>query len=211
MFSPIHSLLLGMQRALLDAVTPQLRAVILESNSKEKIQSFLFYYDGEITGELFDLASIASTEASCSLDYSTNEQILRLDYPQKIPAKGRFAYLRYESNPSSFPIESYIELLDKAPLMAFFLLGVQQALLGRVTPNLRSVTVDVNNSSKILSIFLFYHGEISHTSNELAQSIVQTLKSIFPVFEINKSILRVDYPEKIPKLGKRYAYARKED
>lgn len=67
-------------------------------DSSSNAQQFFFYYDGEITDELFDLASVACTEGSCYLPYLCEDEILRLDSPKSIPQVGAYAYLRYESN-----------------------------------------------------------------------------------------------------------------
>jgi len=93
-------LLLSMQRALAGIIAPELRAVIVNLDQQNKKTTFCFYYDGEITDELYDLASCASTEAIAAFppDYSSEEKITRLDFPNEIPEQnGKFAYLRKES------------------------------------------------------------------------------------------------------------------
>ncbi|PWU15455.1 MAG: hypothetical protein C5B45_02575 [Chlamydiae bacterium] len=96
--------LLATQHALLSVVTPELRAVVIDVCKKEKLLYMCFYYEGEISEENLDLWQCAITEASdlepdCVLD----DRIKRLDYPQEIPSRGRYAYLRKEpslSNPN---------------------------------------------------------------------------------------------------------------
>lgn len=87
-----------MQGALLGAVVPALRAVIVDVDIDGEILFFSFFYGGEVTDELFDLASVACTEASAHFpEYFVEDRIERLDFPQKIPfTEGRYAYLRKE-------------------------------------------------------------------------------------------------------------------
>jgi hypothetical protein len=90
--------LLCTQRALLRAVTPQLRAVVVDLDNDEIVFYIRFYYDREVSDEEIDLWQCAITEASAGLDpiYDLDNDIIRLDFPEKIPAKGRYAYLRKE-------------------------------------------------------------------------------------------------------------------
>ena len=90
--------LISAQRALLGAVAPSLRAVTLDLDTKKKHLTVCFFYDGEINDELFELASCAITEiiADFTPDFSLDDQIVRLDYPQKIPVQGRLVYNRKE-------------------------------------------------------------------------------------------------------------------
>ena len=46
--------LLATQRALLGEVTPNLRAVIIDLDSKNRSAKIFFYYQGEISEEVFD-------------------------------------------------------------------------------------------------------------------------------------------------------------
>lgn len=92
--------LLSIQRALLGIVIPELRAVsvVLEGNSK--VLNVSFYYDCEITEEIYDLSSCAITEVIADFppDYllDIKENIIYLKYPNKILLKGTFAYFRKE-------------------------------------------------------------------------------------------------------------------
>ncbi len=97
-FSKLERALLCMQIALLGAVKPALRAVIADVDVDTKTLYYFFFYDGEISDELMDLASVAGCEASANLsEYFTYNTIERVDYPQKIPfTRGKYAYLRKE-------------------------------------------------------------------------------------------------------------------
>ncbi|MBS0619888.1 MAG: hypothetical protein JSS61_00305 [Verrucomicrobia bacterium] len=100
----ITDALLATQRALLDVVTPELRAVVVGIDNN-KIEFYIrFYYDGKVSAELIDVWSSAIAEASAGLDpfYGLDEGIERLDFPNKIPVPegGRFAYSRMEKRQS---------------------------------------------------------------------------------------------------------------
>jgi hypothetical protein len=94
---PLSYAKLAAQNALLGAVVHELRAVSIDIELKTKKFSVYFYYDGEISDELFDLASVAITEMSADLsEYELDDHIERLDFPDKIPIRGHLVYLRKE-------------------------------------------------------------------------------------------------------------------
>jgi hypothetical protein len=90
--------LLSVQSALLQVVTPELRAVVVDICKEDWLFYIHFYYEGEASEKLIDLWECAITEASAALgpDCVLNAGVARLDYPQQIPLHGRFAYLREE-------------------------------------------------------------------------------------------------------------------
>lgn len=89
--------LLAMQNALLGVVTPELRAVVLDVNPDTQLLYIRFYYDGDVSEELIDLWDCAITEASADLGADVlDDGIERIDFPNKIPFRGRYAYLRKE-------------------------------------------------------------------------------------------------------------------
>ncbi len=92
--------LLATQNALLQAVTPELRAVIVDVCQEKQLLYIRFYYDGEVAENLVDLWQCAITEASAGLgpDCLLDDGVERLDYPQEIPFRGRYAYLRREAD-----------------------------------------------------------------------------------------------------------------
>lgn len=96
-FSELEYALICMQNALLGAIVPELRAVTVDIDVETKTLFYFFFYDGEISDKLFDLASVASAEASAHMSaYFVDDNIIRLDFPQKIPVRGSYAYLRKE-------------------------------------------------------------------------------------------------------------------
>ncbi len=113
--------LLAVQNALLDVVTPELRAVIVDI-CKEADQFYLhFYYDGEVSEKLIDLWQCATTEASADLgpDCLLDDGVERLDYPQEIPIRGRYAYLRREPNQPARWYSSKTSIFIKREIVDF--------------------------------------------------------------------------------------------
>ena len=94
----LSDVLLATQRALLGVITQELRAVIVDLDNEKNVVYIRFYYHGEISEELIDLWDCAITEviAAMDLEYVLDQGIERLDYPQKIPVRGRYAYRRKE-------------------------------------------------------------------------------------------------------------------
>jgi len=91
--------LIYLQKALLGAVTKELRAVTANIEDETTVQ-VSFFCDGDIpTESLFSWENVIEKLNSwippnCAL----KAHIERLDYPQKIPVSGRYAYLRKEQN-----------------------------------------------------------------------------------------------------------------
>lgn len=92
--------LLATQGALLDEVTPELRAIVVDVCKEEKLLYMRIYYEGEASEKRIDLWDCIITEASAALgpDCVLDNEVERLDYPQEIPLRGRYAYLRREPN-----------------------------------------------------------------------------------------------------------------
>ncbi|PWJ94657.1 MULTISPECIES: hypothetical protein [Mesorhizobium] len=92
-------LLLSVQRALLGAVSPNLRAVICGWAGVEIKLRFVF--DGEIAEENLDDVRIVGAEVAADFPapWTTSEDVARLDYPHDIRpgALDLWAYLRKES------------------------------------------------------------------------------------------------------------------
>ncbi len=210
----IEYALLSAQRALLDVITPELRAVVVDVCPDDDLMYMYFYYDGEVSEKLIDLWQCATAEASaplgpvCFLDYD----VVRLDYPAEIPLRGCFAYLRKEpgENGLRFPLK-----LEERPkcecLVADALLAVQSAMLGVVTPELRSVVVDAPQGEHFLYVRFYYDGEVSQELIDLWQrAILETRMDFGPEYQLDGAVERVDYPQEVPFRG-RFAYFRKED
>lgn len=93
---PVVYARLSLQRALLGAITPNLKAVCIDVDKKTKKLFISFFYDGEITDEFFDIASTAMAEVDVPGYYELDEKIEKLDFPEKIPSRGHLVYLQQE-------------------------------------------------------------------------------------------------------------------
>ena len=94
--NPLTYARLSLQRALLGVVTPNLRAVYIDVDEKAKKLFISFFYDGEISDELFDITSTAIAEVDVPEYHELDDHIERLDFPKKIPSRGHLVYLRKE-------------------------------------------------------------------------------------------------------------------
>ncbi len=88
------------------------------------------------------------------------------------------------------------------------LLSVQKALLGAVTPSLRSVNVswDMNR----IDIYFVYDGEISDMDCEEAECAATEVLANFPDNIVETHHIRCDYPKRTPAVGKQVVFRRKE-
>jgi len=181
---------LAVQSALVDAVTFQLRAAIVDVYEYEL--HLFFFYDGYIDEKLQDLLECASTEASTAFppDFSLRSTIDRLDYPMPIPILGKLAYLRHE------------KMCRSAALLA-----MSQALIGKISPNLRAAKINWNDS--VIDLLFYYHGEIAELEKDLANSVAVEFTERFPSYQINLEMIRSDYPHAISPVGE-WAYLKQE-
>ena len=206
--SPIHSILLYLQSALANCVTPELRAITLDIDEKKSLRILRFFYDTEITWELEDHVSTLMVEVESSFE------VIQLDSSKPIPTQvKKLAYLRYEETLPKFERdkESRAFLLKEGFLHnAVFRLDMQQALLGRVTPALRHVSVAANPSKKQLIAHFIYDGKISALNCELASAAIQDSRISFADYEMESFIERVDYPNEMTHRGQCLAYWRQE-
>ena|SRR5579871_3113997 len=94
--------ILSLNRALLDAVFPQLRAAKIQWDNK-KVHLF-FYYDGEISEDDHESLECVATEVISDFPSLALEiDITRCDYPTRIPQSDAsniaFVYSRKEKKP----------------------------------------------------------------------------------------------------------------
>ncbi len=87
---------LSIQRALLDAVTKNLRR--LSFIVSENLITLYFFYDGEpseiekeLTGDI-----AAEVISDFEMPYNIDCQMLRVDFPNKIKSQGRIVFSRFE-------------------------------------------------------------------------------------------------------------------
>ena len=207
----LNYLLLSTQQALLDAIVPELRAVTVDFDEIKKEISLHFYYDCEVNDRLFDLASCTSAEIDMNPEYpyfcTLNEDIaISLPYPQPIPDQGYLVFLR---NEPSFPMFTKKinkdQLKTKRPIIAL-LLVMQEALLGKVTPALQVVTVDVNPKEKELFFYFEYDSPISDEDRNLACCAAKEASASFPGYTFHSLIQPIGESNQ---KGERAAYLRK--
>jgi len=208
MVSPIYDYLLSLQLGLGSCVVPELRAVTAELNSLIGSQiTPYFFYDSEITDKITEQVQQAMEE----VDESFPEQIKQVKYPQKIPIRGVLAYLRYEPILPQITKENRSFLLKEGfPPQSVFRLDMQEALLGKVTPELRHVSVAVDPLRKKLFAHLIYDGKISDLNRHLAQTAIQDSRISLPEYEMDSLIEQVDFPSDFTCRGNWLAYWRRE-
>ncbi|HSX11343.1 MAG TPA: hypothetical protein VLF94_06495 [Chlamydiales bacterium] len=215
MLLPVYSLLSSLQGALANCVTPELRAIAFNVDKKKQGVVFSFYYDAEITYEIEDRVSTLLVEvSSCSNELELcGHEVVYLDSSKPIPSQEGFAFLRYENRLPKFTREkeSKVFLLDGGySHLAVFGIDMQQALLGRITSDLRYIGLNAEANKKKLTAQFVYDGEISELNRQLATTAIQDSRISFPDFEMESLIERVDYPNDFVARGKLLAYWRQE-
>jgi hypothetical protein len=214
MLPSLYVLLLSLQEAVANFVTPELRAIEFVVIEKKRGVFLRFFYDSEITEEINDLVSTLTVEVDT---YSTElvflgYEVIHLDSSKPNPIQGDLAFLRYERIMPKFERKNYGFLLKEKdyPQYAIYLLDMQQSLLGRITPALRHVGIDINPERKRLVAHFIYDGEISEFDQQLAISAIEDSRASFFEYEMESFIERIDYPGEMHHYGKFLAYWRQE-
>lgn len=212
MISTIYDTLLILQGSLANCVIPTLRAIALDIDRKKRKILILFYYDKENVYELEDFVSTLLVEVDTYAEqYSQHYEILQLDLPKKIPSHDKFAFLRYEPILPEIKRENRLFLLqENFPHLSIFRLDMQEALLGKVSPALRYVSVGIDTNKRKLIAHFIYDGEISELNYKLAAAAIQDSRISFPDYEMDSLIERVDYPNDFQHQGNSLAYWRQE-
>lgn len=92
------SAILSLNKALWGEVSPSLRAARILWN-EEKVRVY-FFYDGEISENDWESAECVATEVIADFpEHKLEVDILRWDYPRKIPNEGELVYCRKEGLP----------------------------------------------------------------------------------------------------------------
>lgn len=94
----ILNILCSVQRALLEHITSNLRAVDVIIHNTQFFE-IVFYYNNEISEDEEELSSLTETEFMSDFpppDYEIKRTMTILAYPNKIPKNGFFVYKRYE-------------------------------------------------------------------------------------------------------------------
>jgi len=205
--------LLAMQSALFSEITSELRAVDVNVDNENRIFYADFYYTDEASEKMLDLWDCIICEASAHFTYHVEQSINRLDYPQSIPLKGRYAYMRKESifNPANIePIfdKKIIDIMKKMPLKtlellpfefltqlnlsqnAYLRLITQEALLGQVEPNLREISLEWMND--FLFVHFYYDENITISNEESVENVMNHIKSyMHPKAYLEKRVIPI--------------------
>jgi hypothetical protein len=198
----LFDLIYSIQRALLQNVTPNLRAVYAFIENDTYV--IIFYYDHTLSEDEEELASLTETGLIADFPYSqTRSTIEVIPYPEKIPQKGFCVYQRYEEDCSFASYDSNDEIKEQEKTlfsqypMSILFHGAQKALLGNITPNLRYVSVNKENEPK--EMIFCYDQSLSEKEKELFKNA--STKFISEIPEANCRIEIVPYPKYVPKKG----------
>ena len=172
---------------------------------------------GEISEELFDIASSASAEVEPEpgTGYYTwnNDFVVQYNYPKPIPFQGGLAYLRKERD---MPLPTFHFLPRETCIPESYLAyTTQQGLLGRVIPSLRAVIVGVNEETKTLEFYFFYNEPVTEEMRQLSLEAIRVAAQAFSaeykeVYRVQTSIECLPWPARITGVGQRYVFERME-
>jgi hypothetical protein len=189
--------LLCVQRSLLDAVTENLRAVVIDLYETRLCLSLDFYYDGAVPEQDIE-------RWSCAIPFTG-------------PSKngGYLAFLRWEPGETKVDPANVFRIHQEKKIAdvpeAYALLAANNALLGKVSPELRAVTVAVPSDSKLLRVCFFYDGEARAEMLQLWEKAASEMCTrMGNEYSCDTQITRVDFPQKITIPQGRIAYFRKE-
>ncbi len=176
-------ILVSAQGALFECVTPNLRAVYIDTQNNS-IETRCYYNDPPDEGEI-ELISLANTYFVSDFSEPGSVkpfQIINIRYPNTISDLGYCVFFRYE--PSEIKFSSYLKPIppdilttrDLAPI--FRLLGI--ALLGRITSNLKAVAFSLSDSN-VLEVEFYYATIPSALELELFNAVsAEVLKACPP-------------------------------
>lgn len=155
----------------------KLRAVHFALNSLSKKFSFFFFFDGEWTSADEASAKVFVEDAKKQFfpEYEGNNYLARYDKPEKIPEIGECVYSsQHEIEAERAKLRwSLINWLEDA---------TRRALIGRITPNLVSLSATVNELKNSLHFCFCFDGEISDSDFANAQRIAQYPHQFWPDF-----------------------------
>lgn len=93
----------------------------------------------------------------------------------------------------------------------YALLSMQAALLREVTPELRAVSIDLDQNEMLMHAYFYCDKEISEKQLDTWQCVTtEASASMLPRFILEPKIERLDYPRQIPLKGY-FIYLRKEE
>jgi len=181
----------SIQRALLGAVTENLRAVTVKILATEL--ELFFYYESKPTEKEIDLSQVVATEVfSDFIDVSIEEHQILLPLSQPIPTtnENMLVYYRYEGNYKN----KNKNLYDDETLKSIYFAS-QQALLGGVTINIRAVSVTFID--KNIYLYFYYDKEPIKEEVNLSEIIMQNILINFEGVKGNVKRFVIPEPERI--------------
>lgn len=182
-----------------------LRAVQVDIDIVKKKLYFWFFFHERATASNRKRAKevIQKIKKQFNPKFTHEGYMVQHDFPKQIPVYGAFAYLR--EGEKEVPEQN--NLLD-APVIYLFFQVVHEALIGRIKPHLRAVKIDVNEFKKNFHFWFYYDEALSEEDRLISKAIVDYSR-VWPNFSYVVEIERLDYPHKIPHIG-RYIYRRHE-
>jgi len=198
--------LLSMKRAFLGMITPSLRAVTVNLDFVEKTFFSHFYYDGTVTDDLLDLTSYALCEASDC--WNCMDVIIQWDAPKPIPLHTHFAYLRRELGRVP-PKIAFLPRSADCPIKSYAAYALQQGLLSRTVPSLRSALIAADENTETLHFYFYYDKPILEELRSLSQEAADAARRAFS--EKYKYFINIEYlsdSDPYPKIDASPVYVR---
>ena len=224
-FFILENLPLLSQYALLGNVRPNLRAVKTGASLNCGMIYLWFYFDGVISDEDRKIAEIIGNKVISSLgpEFHLELNIDRLDAPEPIPSIGDYAYERGESpfrdertdedDDVSFWHDCTAhknEKYDNSTLSeAKWFYDICQFLLIRIGLNYRAISFALDPFRRKIYLWFYLDGEIHKEDIDEIKSHCSELCSKRDNYVIEDHIARLDFPSKIPLIG-RYIFLRDE-
>lgn len=169
---------------MINQISPQLRAIKAEIEEGDRI--FLYaYFDGEI--DQADEVSCHYIRARVEEDFDLSVFLFidRLDYPQELPEKGAFVYLRYEPPVHhsadrflSIPVTPYLETSSSINDTIACITG--WALLGKVQPHFRVIQGFLEGAQKLFLLRFFLGCTAAEEDIEAINVIKQQIAAHIP-------------------------------
>lgn len=183
------------QRALLNSITNNLRAVTTSIAMLPQKLTLNFFYENIPTENEIELSQIVSTEVFSGfkiiVDVREKQIILPISETLDIEGQDLLVYYRYEKKYIEKEVISFMKLEISSVKIAS-----QYALLGAVTNNLRAVSISF--IEKKLALYFYYDKAPSNEEIDLSEKAREKIISCFEKIrgEIKRFI--IPEPERIP-------------
>lgn len=183
----------SIQGALLGAITPNVRAIWASFEEKKIVIDF--FYESPWTDEEEDLSEIVSSEVVADFtDCYVESKRSVLPYPEPIHHKGINVFLK--------------KSLQITPTVASVKIALQIALLGFITPSLRSVMFEINNN--LIKILFYYDQKITKEDEILSTKIANRIDWDYPMHHIELQRIILSYPASLSMISSHRVYHRYE-